>query len=323
MDTSQRITKRPKISIVGAGAVGAAAGAAIAARRLGEVLLLDVVENLAVGKAMDINHARAFFHSDSLVTGCSTPRDLAGSDVVVVSAGAPRHEGMRRKDLLGENLQVLIAAGGNIMKYCPGAIVLVVTNPAEALTWLVRDRWPEMRVFGLGCSLDTVRFRFFLSEAAEVSIDSVSGIVIGSHSDAMVPLVRHATIGGAGVDHVLDSDQIARVVRDTRQAGADIVSNLRTRGSFYAASQCVAEIVESFVHDTRAVFPLGIVCNGEYGFRDACLALPVSVGLNAVNGVLDIALAKEERKALGLCADEVRQMVRPFRDTVRPVPMTT
>ena len=312
------VMKRPKISIVGAGAVGAEAAAAIAERRLGEIHLFDVVENLAVGKAMDINHARAFFHTDSLVTGCRESSELADSDVVVVTAGAPRRAGMQRRDLLDENLQVLTATGRDIMEYCPRAIVLVVTNPVEALTWLMKEVWPDMRVLGLGCSLDTVRFRFFLSEAARVSIDSVSGIVIGSHSDAMVPLVRHATIGGAGVDHVLDSEQIARVIRDTRQAGADIVASLKTRGSFYAAAQCVAEIVESFVRDTRAVFPLSVVCTGEYGQRQTCLALPASVGLDDVTGILDIGLTREEREALDLCAAEVREMAGPFRNATGP-----
>jgi len=311
--SSHYIMKRPKVSIIGAGAVGAEAAAAIANRRLGEVFLFDVVEDLAIGKAMDINHARAFFHTDSLVTGSNTPAEMAASDVVVITAGAPRRAGMQRKDLLGENLQVLAAVGRDIMEYCPRAIVLVVTNPVEPLTWLIKEQCPDTRVLGLGCSLDTVRFRFFLSEAAGVSIDSVSGIVIGSHNDAMIPLVRHATIGGAGIDHVLDSSQIARVVRDTRQAGADIVANLKTRGSFYAASQCVAEIVESFVRDTRAVFPLSVVCSGEYGFNDTCLALPASVGLDGVNAILDIGLTKEEREALDLCAAEVRQIAQPFR----------
>ena len=312
-DAIRGTTKRPKISIVGAGAVGATAAAAIAGRRLGDTYLLDVVEGLAAGKAMDINHARAFFHTDSLVTGCRESAELADSNVVVACAGAPRRAGMRRKDLLGENVEVLMGIGRDVMTYCPDAIVLVVTNPVEALTWLMKEAWPHMRVQGLGCSLDTERFRFFLSEAAKVSIDSVSGIVIGCHSDAMVPLVRHATIGGAGVDHVLDSEQIARVVRDTRQAGADIVARLKTRGSYYAASQCVAEIVESFVRDTRAVFPLSVVCDGEYGLHDTCLALPASVGLDDVTGILDIGLTREEREALDLCAAEVRQTAATFR----------
>jgi len=300
----------PRISIVGAGNVGATSAAVMVSRRLGEVSLFDVVDGLAAGKAMDINHASVFFHSDRRVTGCDSFRGLAGSDVVVVTAGAPRRAGMKRKDLLQENYTVLAEVGEHIMRFCPDAIVLVVTNPVEMLTWLMKARWPEMRVFGLGCTLDTLRFRFYLAEAACVAAGSVSGVVIGSHDDEMVPLVRHASIGGARADRVLEAQQVRDVVTRTREAGAAVVSLLKTRGSYYAAAYCVAEVVEAIVRDTRAIFPLSVVCGGQYGYEDLCLALPITVGQAGAASLVEIALDDEESVALDHCAAAMRSAMK-------------
>lgn len=306
---------RPRISIVGAGNVGAAGAAAVAMRRLGDVYLYDIVKDLAVGKAMDINQAGVFFHSDSRVTGCDRFDELADSEVVVVAAGAPRRAGMRRRDLLRENLGVLRETAANVMRFCPQAVILVVTNPAEILTSFVKEQWPEARVFGLGCSLDTVRFRFFLAESARTSIDSVNAIVIGSHDDNMIPLVRHATVGGAQAERILPAEQLERIVAHTRRAGAAIVGKLKTRGSWYAASHCIAEIVEAIIRDTRGVFPLGVCCRGEFGYDGVCLALPCAVGSNGIEKVLEIDLDDEERAALDICARTMRDAGEEVRIT--------
>lgn len=295
--------KIPKIFIAGAGNVGSASAAAIVMRRLGKVFLYDAVEDLSVGKAMDINHATPFFHSDSRVVGCNDTSELAGADIVILAAGSPRRAGMSRADLLGENLSVLLGLGEQVMARCPQAKVLVVTNPVDTLTGLMKRRWSEMNVFGLGCSLDTPRFRYFLAEEASTSVDSVNGLVIGSHDDNMVPLVSQATIGGLRAASLLSERQIADVVRRLRQAGTDIVARLRTRGSFYAASHTIAEIIEAVVRDTGGVFPLSVYCRGEYGFRDVPLALPCQVGITGIKKVLDVALDSQERQGLGICAE--------------------
>jgi len=304
---------QPKISIVGAGNVGAASAATIAARCLGDVYLYDIVEDLAAGKAMDINQASPFFRSDSRVVGCDCLDELAGSDIVVVAAGVPRHAKMLRKDLLGQNAEVLLSTGREIMRLCPDALVLIVSNPADMLTWLVQEQWPELRVFGLGCTLDTLRLRFFLAEAADVSVESVSALVIGTHDNNMIPLTRHATVGGARAEQVLTPEQLADVVRRTREAGATIVSRLKTRGSFYAASHCIAEVVEAIVQDARAVFPLSAPCRGEYGYDDVCLALPRIVGLSGPDGIIQVELNDGEHKALDVCAAEMRNTLQGYR----------
>jgi malate dehydrogenase len=296
-----------KIAVIGAGNVGAASAATMAARGLGRIHLYDAVEGLAVGKAMDINHASPFFHHDASVTGCDSPEELAGADVVVIAAGAPRRAGMSRQDLLGENAAVCDCVGAEILSFCPDAKVLMVTNPVDILTAYVTDRWPEMNVFGLGCMLDTVRLRFLLAEAAGAPVDSVDAMVIGAHNDGMIPLIRHATIGGVAVSDILTDQEIGRVVTETRQAGDRIVSKLKNRGSFYAASHCVAAIVAAIIRDTHHVFPLSVPCRGQYGYSDVCLALPCSVGADGPEGIVELDLNEEEKAALDLCASAVRQ----------------
>ena len=303
-----------KIAVLGAGNVGAASAAIMAAQGLGRIFLYDVVEDLAIGKAMDINHASPFFHHDASVTGSDSPAILEGADVVVITAGAPRRAGMTRRDLLGHNLAVCETVGMGIAGFCPEAKVLVVTNPVDLLTACMKDRWPEMNVFGLGCTLDTFRLRFLLAEAAEAPVDAVDAMVIGAHSDAMIPLVRHAAIRDVPARDLLTEEQISHVTTETRQAGDRIVSRLKDRGSFYAASHCVAAISAAIVRDTHDVFPLSVRCDGSYGYHGVCLALPCPVGASGPEGIIELELAEEEKAALDLCALGLRQALRGVGD---------
>lgn len=295
---------------MGAGNVGGSCAAAITARRLGNVFLYDVVEDLAVGKAMDINQASPFFHSDSRVVGCNRTDELAGSDIVIITAGAPRRQGMTRRDLLTENLSVISSLAREIAKGSPTAKVLIVTNPVEPLTWHVRRTLPELNVFGLGCSLDTLRFRFFLAEEARASVESVSGLVIGTHDDHMIPLVNHAAVGGVSLPHLLTPAQIDTVVSRTREAGTSIVRRLKTRGSFYAPSHTVAAIVEAMVRNTQGVFPLSVQCPPHYGYDGLVLNLPSVVDAGGVERIVDIDLDDQERAALDKCSQVVAETIR-------------
>jgi len=305
--------RRPRIAVIGAGNVGGTSAAVMAARGLGDVVLYDAADGLAAGKAMDINHASPFFHTDSQVTGCRRLSDLEDSDVVVIAAGTPRHAGMTRNDLLGANLEVLEALGDDIPRCCPHAKVLVVTNPVDVLAWILADRWTGVNVFGLGCTLDTVRFRFLLAQAAGASVDAVNALVIGAHNDTMLPLTRHASIGGVGIGHLLTVQQTAAVEKQTREAGNTIVAQLKDRGSFYAASYCVAETVEAIVRDRHAIFPLSVRCQGEYSQRDVCLALPCLVGKQGVESIIEMELDDQERAALDACAAETRRARRAVK----------
>jgi malate dehydrogenase len=240
------------------------------------------------------------------VVPVDTPAEAPPADLIVLTAGHPRRAGMKRSDLLEVNLRTLLELCERVLPHQPQAKVLVVTNPADLLTWALHSRWPERGVFGLGCLLDTVRFRHFLAAAAGVSVNCVDGMVIGAHCDAMVPLLSRAAIGGAPAAEVLDPEQIGRVVRDTRQAGTDIVARLRTRGSYYAASHCIAAVAEAVLRDRRTVLPLTVEAAGRYGFEHLPLALPCVLGADGPGDILEFELSGAEREALGACAAEMQ-----------------
>jgi len=297
-----------KIFMVGAGNVGATAVSVMASKQLGSIFLYDIIEDFAIGKAMDINQSSPFFNSDSRVLGTNTIEDIKGSDIVVVTAGIPRSDGMTRLDLLNKNLEIISDVGSNIMKFCPDSKVLIISNPVDVLTWHLKNTWPDMNVYGLGCSLDTLRFRYFLAESLGVSVDSVNGIVIGTHNNNMIPMIEYATVGGVPVNNLLSDSESERVVENTRTAGTDIVHKLKSRSGFYAAGSVVAQVVESMVFDKNNIFPLSTYCSGEFGYSDICLALPVVVGRDPVPRVVKIELGPERRKAMEICALQMQEI---------------
>lgn len=304
-----------KIVVIGAGAVGASTAAIMAQRHLGSIFLYDTVEDLALGKAMDINQASPALHTDCRVVGSDSPEVLKRADLVVFSAGSARHTGMTRLDLLMKNLCVARQIGGYIMDLCPEARVLVVTNPVDVLTWFLKKTWPEMNVFGLGCSLDTLRFKYFIAEAVGLSVEHVQGLVIGTHNDDMIPLVNHATVSGIPLPGMADKETISRIVRLTKEAGTTIVQKLRQHSGFYSASHVVARIMESAVHNRLAVFPLSVVCSGEYGYKNIALALPSVVGRNGIKQVLEIDLDAQERSLLDICATSMTGIIRDLEES--------
>jgi len=302
-----------KIFVVGAGHVGATAAAVMAERKLGDIHLYDITRDRAVGNAMDINQSSPFYGTDSLVRGSNDIEDMRGSDVVVVAAGVPRHNGMTRLDLLKKNIDVIDGVGRNIQKFCPNAQVFIVTNPVDVLTWYAGTRWPDLHIFGLGCTLDTIRFQFFLAEALKVSVDSVSSIVIGTHDEHMIPLIEYATVCGLPVQTLLDERSAAEIIRNTIEAGSDIVHKLKERSGFYAAAAAITQVVESIVLNKRHIMPLSIRCNGEYGHSDICLALPVIVGKEKNKEIVEVHLSPEIRMKLDNCAQNMAMVLQNIR----------
>jgi len=195
------------------------------------------------------------------------------------------------------------------MERCPEAKVLVVTNPVDVLTWYMKKTWPQMNVFGLGCCLDTIRFRYFIAEEAEVSVDSVLGIVIGAHDDTMVPLISHATVSGIPIKEILHDDQIARVIARTKRAGTAIVQKLKNHSGYYAASHVTAQIVESIIFSRLEIFPVSVMCNGEYGCSDICLALPSIMGHEGVVKTIEADLEDPEKTSLELCISSMKAVI--------------
>ncbi len=297
----------PKILIIGAGAVGASSAAVMSRKQLGTVYLYDKIEDLAIGRAMDINQASPYLYTDTRVFGCNSLNGLSDIDVVVITAGQARHAGMTRLDLLQNNREVMKDLGDTIMERYPKAKVLIVTNPVDVLTWYCKQRWPDMNVFGLGCSLDTMRFRYFIAEAVEGSVDCARGIVIGMHNETMIPLVNHATVGGVPIRHILDETAIDKIIHRTRFAGTKITQKLKEHSGNYAASHVVTQIVESIVFNRLGTFPLSVCCRGEYGYHDICLALPSVVGQNGITRILEVDLDKSEKAALNVCASAINE----------------
>jgi malate dehydrogenase len=303
----------PRIFMYGAGNVGSACAAVLECRHVGKITLFDIVDDLAIGQAMDINQTAPFWDSDSKVTGTNNVADLKDADAVVVTAGAPRKEGMSREDLLKGNLKVIHEIGTAVDKYCPDAFVLVVSNPVDVLTWYLKDKWPDMKVVGLGCCLDSMRFRYFLAETLRLSVHATNGMVIGTHNDDMVPLVKHATAGGLPAIDQMSDEQIKTVIRRTKEGGTAIVRRLKTRSGFFAAGTAAAEVIESVVRNKQGVFPVSVTARGEYGYRGIALSLPCVIGEKGVHRVVDIDLDDEDKGNLDICATKMTAIVEEIK----------
>jgi malate dehydrogenase len=304
---------RPRILVIGAGMVGSTSAASIAARNLGTVCLHDIEENLAMGRAMDINHCLPSRGSDSLVAGCNDLGEAGPADIVVIAAGMARTAGMTRFDLLRNNARVIESLAPRIAAQCPGARVLVVTNPVDVLTWHMGNLCPGLTVMGLGCSLDTIRLRHLIARAAGVSAASVAAMVMGTHDDNMIPLVSRASIGGIPATTLLDPAEIPDIIRQTRTAGGTIVNLMKTHSGHYAAGEIVALVVESMAMDRGMVFPVSVRVSGEYGYRDTCLSLPCVIDARGVRRVIELDLDEEERALLAVCARSMAEQVRTLR----------
>ncbi len=298
----------PKIFIVGAGNVGSACAAVLECRQAGKIFLYDIKDDMAIGQAMDINQTAPFWDSDSKVVGTNSIEDLKEADVVIITAGVPRKEGMTRLDLLNSNRSVMIDIGENIMKYCPKAFVNIVSNPVDVLTWTLKKKWPEMNVTGLGCCLDTMRFRYFLAEALNVSVHATDGMVIGTHNDDMIPLIKHTTCGGIPALKQMTDDMAETIKRRTKEGGTAIVRRLKYRSGFFAAGTATAQVVESVLRNKLDIFPVSVWCDGDYGYHDICLSLPAVVGEGGVVRIIEMELDAEDRQLLDICARKMAAM---------------
>jgi malate dehydrogenase len=293
----------------GAGNVGSSCAAVLECRHAGKITLYDIIDDVAIGQAMDINQTAPFWDSDSRVTGTNDVSDMAGADVVVVTAGAPRKEGMSREDLLNSNLKVTHEIGEAVHKYCPKAFVLVVSNPVDVLTWYLKDTWPEMNVVGLGCCLDSMRFRYFLAESLRLSVHATDGMVIGTHNDDMVPLLKHASAGGLPALKQMSKETAEKIIRRTKDGGTAIVRRLKTRSGFFAAGTAAAEVVESVIRNKQGIFPVSVTSRGEYGYNGICMSLPCVIGEKGIHRIVEIDLDTEDKGLLDICAGKMQKTI--------------
>jgi malate dehydrogenase len=302
---------RKKITVVGAGMVGATLGQRIAERDYADVVLVDVIPNMPMGKALDMLEAGPVLGYDSLITGSNGYDETAGSDIVVITSGLPRKPGMSRDDLLRKNQEIVTQVTQEIVGRSPTCILIIVTNPLDAMAQLAYtvSGFPRERVMGMAGVLDTARFRTFIAQELGVSVRDVSAYVLGGHGDTMVPLVRFTTVAGVPVSKLIPAERLAQIVQRTRDGGAEIVNLLGSGSAFYAPSAAVAQMIDSIVLDKKMILPCSVYLQGEYGIRDLFVGVPAKLGAKGVEEVVEIELTEEEQAALQKSVDAVKELV--------------
>jgi malate dehydrogenase len=302
-----------KITVVGAGNVGATAAQRIAEKELARrVVLVDVVEGIPQGKGLDQWQSAPIEGFDSRVIGTNGYEETAGSDVVVITAGIARKPGMSRDDLLNTNAGIVKQVSQQVKATSPDAIVIVVSNPLDVMSWVAKEvtGFPRERVIGMAGVLDTARYRAFLAEAMDVSVRDIQAMVLGGHGDTMVPLISYTSVSGIPVTQLLDRATLDAIVDRTRNGGAEIVKHLKTGSAYYAPSAGAVQMVEAIVRDQKRILPCAAWLQGEYGMRDLFLGVPCKLGRAGLERVLEVELTADERAALERSAEAVREPMR-------------
>ncbi|OHD72362.1 MAG: malate dehydrogenase [Spirochaetes bacterium RBG_16_49_21] len=301
-----------KVSVIGAGNVGATTVYYIAEKNIADIVMVDVAEGLAQKKALDFLHSATLRSYNISITGTSDYREIRDSDVVVVTAGVPRKPGMDRMDLLKINVAIVTGASRYIAEYCPDAVVIVVTNPLDVIAMVVlrETGFAIKKVVGMAGALDSTRFRYFIAEKLGVWPGDVMAMVLGGHGDEMVPLKNYTSVGGIPLPQLLDDDSIEGMIRRTRDGGGEIVKYLKTGSAFYAPGASVAKMVESVIKDEKRLMAASAYLRGEYGYHNIFLGVPALLGKNGIEKIINIELAPEEKKALDASAEAVREGIR-------------
>jgi len=302
---------RKKVTVVGSGNVGASTAMRIADRELADVVMTDILEGIPQGKGLDLLQAGPIVASDSQVKGTNDYKDTAGSDIVVVTAGFPRKPGMSRDDLLMKNYEVIKATTEQIVANSPNAILIMVTNPLDAMCQVALrvSKFPKQRVIGMAGVLDSARFRTFIAEALNVSVENVQAFVLGGHGDEMVPSVRYTSVGGIPLTDLNNFATIDAIVKRTRGGGGEIVKYLGTGSAFYAPSAAATEMVEAILKDKKKILPCAAYLEGEYGINGLFVGVPCKLGANGIEQVYEVKLTAEEQAALNKSAAAVRELV--------------
>src|SRR5260221_7102296 len=302
---------RNKITVVGGGNVGASAAVNLAMKELGDVILVDVVEGVPQGKGLDMAQMGPIEGYDVAVTGANDYAPTANSDVVVITAGLARKPGMSRDDLLIANYEVVKNVTENIAKHSPNAILVLVTNPLDAMCTVAHhvSKFPKHRVVGMAGVLDSARFRTFIAMELSVSVENVTAVVLGGHGDTMVPIVRLSSVSGIPLTELIPADRLAAIVDRTANGGAEIVKHLKTGSAYYAPSAAATEMVESILKDKKKVLPCAAYLDGEYGIKGLYVGVPVKLGAKGIEQIIEIKLTPDEQAALNRSADAVKELV--------------
>ncbi|HEY0257568.1 MAG TPA: malate dehydrogenase [Candidatus Methylacidiphilales bacterium] len=304
-----------KITVVGAGFVGATTAQRLAEKELGDVVLHDIVEGMPQGKALDMLQSACIEGFDSDVKGTNDPADYAGSDIVIITSGLARQPGMSRDDLLAKNASIVGGVAENVKKFAPDSIVIVVSNPLDVMTYLVAAKtgFPKERVMGMAGVLDSARFRCFIAMELGVSYRDVDAMVLGGHGDDMVPLARYSTVSGIGIEALLSQEKIDAMVARTRNGGAEIVKLLQKGSAYYAPSAAAVQMAQSILRDEKRVLPVAAYCSGQYGIKGQFVGVPVQLGRKGVEKIIELKLTDDELKQLQASANHVADSVSKMK----------
>jgi malate dehydrogenase len=301
---------RKKVTIVGAGNVGATAAHWIAAKELADIVLIDVVEGIPQGKGLDLLEAMPIEKRDCHIVGTNDYAETANSDIVVITAGIPRKPGMSRDDLLQTNYKIMSDVVGKVTAHSPNCILIVVSNPLDAMAQAAfrQSKFNRERVIGMAGVLDSARFRTFIAEELNVSVENVTAFVLGGHGDTMVPLPRYSSVAGIPITELMAKDRIDAIVQRTRDGGAEIVKYLKAGSAYYAPSAATVEMVEAILKDKKKILPCAAYLEGEYGIRGYYIGVPCKLGARGLEQIIEIKLSPEEDAALKKSADAVKEL---------------
>jgi malate dehydrogenase len=306
---------RKKISIIGAGFVGATAAHWAAEKELGDVVLVDIIEGIPQGKALDLFQAGPVEGFDARVVGSNSYEETKGSDVVIITSGIPRRPGMSREDLLETNKKIIESVVAQVVARSPNAILIMVTNPLDTMTYLAvkKSGLSKKRVMGMAGILDTARFKAFIAMELGVSVEDIQALLLGGHGDEMVPLPRYTTISGIPLSQLLSREKIEELVDRTRKGGGEIVGLLKTGSAFYAPSAAAIQMTEAILKDKKRILPCCVYLEGEYGLRDICFGVPVKLGANGVESIIELQLIEEEKALVAKSAESVKKSITELK----------
>jgi malate dehydrogenase len=304
-----------KVTVVGAGNVGATAAQRLAEKELCDVVLVDIIEGVPQGKSLDLTEAAPIEKHDAHLTGANTYDATAGSNIIIITAGIPRKPGMSRDDLLGTNAGIMKKVTEQVAKLSPNAVIIIVSNPLDAMCHVAFDAsgFPKERVLGMAGVLDSARFRAFIAMELNVSVENTHAFVLGGHGDTMVPLPRYSTVAGIPITELLPQDRIDAIVERTRTGGAEIVSLLKTGSAYYAPASAAVEMAESILKDKKKILPCAALLQGEYGIEDLFIGVPVKLGAAGIEEIIQIKLTKDEQSALNRSAAAVQELTEALK----------
>lgn len=300
-----------KVTVVGGGNVGATAAQRLAEKELADVVLIDILEGVPQGKALDLSEAAPIEKHDAGIIGTNDYKDSKDSDIVIITAGIPRKPGMSRDDLIATNAGIMKNVVSEVAALSPKAIIIIVSNPLDAMCHVAYDAsgFPKNRVIGMAGVLDSARFRAFISMELGVSVENTHAFVLGGHGDTMVPLPRYSTVAGIPITELMEEDRIEALVDRTRNGGAEIVSLLKTGSAYYAPASAAVEMAEAILKDKKKILPCAALLEGEYGIDGLFIGVPVKLGTNGIEEIIQIKLTNEEQEALNKSADAVKELV--------------